>query len=320
MLFKLLAKEYNAKLSGISVSIDENQEYFSFLVFSAILNLSREQDKEKLEIYVKALFEEESLWEKIESGCKELGEGELEKIAKTLFVEALWEKVEALCAELRGWYDDLDNYHIIGFLIASGVGLYREDGIFNLTRNKRKSAIKDALLGRAAGLVGDYVLSELTYDKRGDHVKIRRLLLLFNIATLVCESNKQNRFPFDIYKRKNWDIEHIRARAEKTDEDDEPDDSLGNLTLLDEHTNRTYKDKPFNEKRMILMERESKGLFVPVCTKNVFLKAYSANPGNMGMWTDKNDRKAAEDYIAAMVRTFNSFLGREVVRNDRNTV
>jgi len=58
------------------------------------------------------------------------------------------------------------------------------------------------------------------------------------------------------------------------------------------------------EKRKIIIERESKGLFVPLCTKNVFLKVYSSNLSNMNIW--ENQDKA--DYITAMEQTIKSFF------------
>ena len=129
---------------------------------------------------------------------------------------------------------------------------------------------------------------------------IRQVLLLFNIATLVCKGEKQYRFPFDIFKKEKWDIEHIHATADDTDE---PDDSLGNLTLLDSNTNRSYQNAPFQEKRAVIIDRESKGQFVPLCTKNVFLKVYSASLGDMELWNMADKR----DYIAKLTEILDQF-------------
>ena len=261
MLFELLANEQNAKLA---VPIPSKQNYSPFLVFSAALNSA--PDKEE-------------------------------------YVKTLWGDVEKLYAEFRDWYADLNKYHIIGYLISSGVKI---DEIFSLTRGKRKSNVLKALLEKAAKLTGKYDLSTLAYDNSNDRLKIRRILLLFNIATLVCKSEKQYRFPFDIYKGETgdkikWDIEHIHATADETDD---ADDGLGNLTLLDAQTNRSYQDASFLEKRKIIIERESRGLFVPLCTKNIFFKIYSRNLSDMDIWG--NDDKA--DYINSMGLTIESFF------------
>lgn len=261
MLFELLANEQNAKFP---TPIHTKQNYFPFLVFSAVLN--------------SALNKED-------------------------FVKALWDEVEKLYAEFRDWYADLNKHHIIGYLISSGVKIAE---IFAITRGKRKSAVMKALLGKAKVVTGKYDLSNLSYDTSSDRQKIRKLLLLFNIATLVCKSEKQYRFPFDIYKgetaeKLKWDIEHIHATADETDE---ADDSIGNLTFLDAQTNRSYQNAPFVDKRKIIIERESKGLFVPLCTKNIFLKVYSKKLIDMDIWG--NDDK--KDYIDAMEYTLNSFF------------
>src|SRR5699024_8945403 len=51
-------------------------------------------------------------------------------------VKEVWDGIERLYSEFREWYLDLNKYHIIGYLISSGVGI---EEIFTLTRNKRKS-------------------------------------------------------------------------------------------------------------------------------------------------------------------------------------
>lgn len=224
-----------------------------------------------------------------------------EKGKEDSFVTKLWNDVEQLYAEFLDWYYDLNKYHIIGYLISTKVTI---SDICFLTRGKRKSAVTSSLLEKARIKYDDlYHLSLETSNRK----KIRQLLLLFNIATLVCKSEKQYRFPFDLYKKEQWDIEHIHATADTTDE---PDDSLGNLTLLDCHTNRSYKEKPFAQKRQIILERESKGLFVPLCTKNVFMKVYSKQLNAMNLWNE-TDKK---DYILAIKQTLDTFF---TERNDR---
>ncbi|THF76547.1 DUF262 domain-containing protein [Cohnella fermenti] len=228
---------------------------------------------------------------------------------KEQYVDTLWNSVKQLYAEFREWYSDLNKYHIIGYLIASGVTV---KDIVALTRGKRKSAVLQDLLAKAKEKTkvkarnGRYDLSAIVYGN--DNTKIKQLLLLFNLATLVCKSEKQYRFPFDVYKgetgeRLKWDIEHIHATADETDD---ADDSLWNLTLLERSTNRSraYACETFTTKRQIILDRESRGLFVPLCTKNIFLKAYSANLSDMEVWGSE-DKK---DYIAEMEKILETFF------------
>ena len=86
-----------------------------------------------------------------------------------------------------------------------------------------------------------------------------------------------------------------------------PDDSLGNLALLDAATNRGYKNATFFSKRKSIIDRERNGQFVPLCTKNVFLKLYSDSPENLYRWTDL-DR---EQYIRKIEETLKPYLFEE---------
>lgn len=217
---------------------------------------------------------------------------------KNAFVLELWGKIEGLYEKFQEWYSDLNKYHIIGFLIAAGVTI---KDIFKITDGKRKSEIISDLIcetKKKVSIESEDVLRKKSY---GDNKKdLRRLFLLFNIATLYCKNEKQYRFPFDLFKNDKWDIEHIHATA---DESDIADDSIGNLTLLSADINRSYKNKPFSEKRKEIRNRDANGMFIPVCTKNVFQKQYSDTINTMENWDDYDK----ESYIKAMYSTLISF-------------
>ena len=74
------------------------------------------------------------------------------------------------------------------------------------------------------------------------------------------------------------------------------ENSIGNLTLLDAETNRSYHNALFPIKRKKIIERDMGEVFIPVCTKNVFLKMYSYKANDMMRWTNKD----ADDYLTAM--------------------
>lgn len=247
------------------LKISKQQKYFPFLVFSSYLADKKEKQK---------------------------------------YIKEIWDKIKSLYEEFYDWYMDLNKYHIIGYLIACGKNMHE---ICALTRNKRKSEIDKALL-EAIKKQSSWNESNLHFIRNefltsSHKKKIRNLLFLFNIATLVCKSEKQYRFPFDIYKKEGWDIEHIHATADKTNE---ADDNIGNLALLDCHTNRSYKNETFLEKRRVILEREANGQFVPICTKNVFLKVYTNDmkQEDIQLWGEK-DKK---EYIDAMIQLLNIFF------------
>lgn len=93
-------------------------------------------------------------------------------------------------------------------------------------------------------------------------------------------------------------------KAFKEDNSDETDDGIFNLTLLDQTTNRSYKNAVFAVKRQRLLELDQAGIFVPICTRNVFLKSHSAHVDNNMFWS-KEDR---DGYRTFMINTLISFF------------
>lgn len=83
----------------------------------------------------------------------------------------------------------------------------------------------------------------------------------------------------------------------------EEDNSLQNLCLLDRGTNRSYKNDGFKEKRRKLIKREIEGTFIPICTKNLFMKYYSDNVSDIEIWNDK-DRKAYFNEISTVLNQY----------------
>ena len=87
-------------------------------------------------------------------------------------------------------------------------------------------------------------------------------------------------------------------------EDEEPDHGIANLTLLDQATNRSYKNAVFAVKRQQLLSLDQAGIFVPLCTRNVFLKCYSPHVDNVMFWSP-DDRSGYQNAIEkTLVRFF----------------
>ncbi len=224
---------------------------------------------------------------------------------KNEFVKNLWKDVTAVFERFLEWYSDLNKYHIVGFLISAGTKIQR---LFELSDGKKKSEIISALVSETKKHVKLHSIEELrnlNYDD--SKKKLRVFFLLVNIATLVCKNEKQYRFPFDIFKKEHWDIEHIHATA---DSSAEADDSIGNLTLLLAKLNRSYQDDGFVDKRKEIISRDKNGMFIPLVTKNVFTKQYSINLSQMNIW-EQSDK---DDYIQALWDILDSFWKEEFVK------
>ena len=78
---------------------------------------------------------------------------------------------------------------------------------------------------------------------------------------------------------------------------------IGNLTLLDRHTNRSYHNAIFPRKRRIIIETDQKNpgnTFIPPCTRNVFTKYYTNYAVSITQWTQQD----ADSYCNAIAETF----------------
>lgn len=63
---------------------------------------------------------------------------------------------------------------------------------------------------------------------------------------------------------------------------------LDNLCLLDSATNSMLNNSVFDVKREKIKRREMEGAYVPICTRNVFMKAYTEYPANNFYWTNED--------------------------------
>ena len=92
----------------------------------------------------------------------------------------------------------------------------------------------------------------------------------------------------------------------------EADHSIGNLTLLDSSTNRSYKNDVFPLKRKTILERTLSDVFIPLCTRKVFMKGF-AESGDLLRWRDV-DKKA---YTEEIINCICNYLKLEDVDNEQ---
>ena len=297
--------------------------------------------------------------------------------------EKEWRKIKRAFLTLEEWFENRLLFHMVGFLVYEGMGI---NAIRELSSNCLKSEferrLRQEIFNRVIGgqlsesmseqTIREYVVDKLEGLEYGLHrVKIKSVLLLFNLATLLQNRRSNLRFQFDSFKSERWDIEHIRSvtldkpekhsdrvswfrnilgylqsqkpilaicedieaflKLTQTDavndlfdplynkvlehfhesKDEVSDHGIANLTLLDAHTNRSYKNAVFAVKRQRLLDLDQAGIFVPLCTRNVFLKCYSPEVNNVIFWSE-SDRGA---YQEAIIKTLvNFFIGKiEVV-------
>jgi len=87
-------------------------------------------------------------------------------------------------------------------------------------------------------------------------------------------------------------------------DDSEADNGLFNLALLDKGTNRSYKNAVFAVKRNRILDLDRDGVFVPLCTRNVFLKCYNPQVDHVMFWTERDQ----DGYRLAMIDALHAFF------------
>jgi len=297
-------------------------------------------------------------------------------------VAVVWKKVKRYYHTFKEWYNDLVLYHYVGYLIDRGYNVGDLFIVWNSATDKNafvrylKTEIKKNLKLDKYGIDYQY---KIDGSNKG-HCK--PLLLFHNIQTAINQNTVQvnnekykvgtfYKFPFHLYKKEKWDVEHINSNTTNQEEDENTqrewlvniyleanqdlqneiklffetkfgsDDQrvaeyrrirnqiriendwdqfeknrVWNYALLDSSTNRSYGNSIFSAKRRIIISKdkgilisvprisprdghlvfsdnkEADSSFVPLCTKQVFLKYYSSSVGDINYWT-KDD---AENY------------------------
>ena len=285
-------------------------------------------------------------------------------------IEDCWKEVKRYFQTFKEWFDDLDLYHYVGYLIEYKYSI--SELVSEWHSSKEKDFFVKYLKDKINKKIKGCPALDFQYKEDGsDKGKCKPILLFQNIQTVI-NQNKNNlsnedyklgvfyKFPFHLYKRENWDVEHINSNT--TNEEDDADtqnewllnvylsadddtrqkirsyfessedekgklfeevkhiipqntewspeekNRIWNYTLLDSSTNRSYGNAIFSGKRRVIIgkdkglsiaipkigkdgklqlgeETKAKSSFVPPCTKQVFMKYYSATMSDANYWT-----------------------------------
>ncbi len=297
-------------------------------------------------------------------------------------IDKIWDGVKEVFQTFEEWFEDRTLYHYIGFLIE-----YKSDikKLMDASTTMNKTQFLDKYIRKEISeKISGINLDDLSFNDGKGNVK--KILLLFNILTVLQDKKSDMRFPFNKYKVEKWDIEHVCSQTDKdiTDEkqrrlwiidmyeyfigstqkedisnyienlkeqieltEESSDiqekaqnislqseldiietinelsssedkindsmfdeafkkvqsyfnedmisdkDSIANLALLDQETNRSYGNAYFPVKRKRIIANDKMGVFVPIATKNLFLKYYSRKSNSLMSWQESD----ANDYL-----------------------
>ena len=265
------------------------------------------------------------------------------------------DNIKKIFLSFKYWFENRKLYHLIGFLISTNIKSIED--IYKDFRINTKTEFEKILYKSIIDSINLENIDLLEYGKDSNH--IQKILLLFNIATILNNKESYVRFSFDRFNNEKWSLEHIHAQQdrglqssdarkvwlieskqqlkiiEELNTDDilqkiesliskekiEPEefqeiqnqvinlfgeaevDTIDNLALLTVGINSSLSNSIFPIKRQILKEKDTQGEFIPICTKNVFLKYYSNDIKNVYFWS-KEDRKNYLGEIKLVLKRF----------------
>ena len=301
------------------------------------------------------------------------GEERLKKIGE------VWERIYTIFGLISEWYEDQELYHYVGYLMctesSSSKRLTLLCELLEQAETCTAPEFKASLRREIGKKIEAICLNELSYEERP--ADIHRVLLLHNIHQHIFTS-EQIRFPFDLYTKEKWSLEHIYAQQseplrnreeqigfieehigtfredafgddeetsslivrlegirsqiqepekgeservslfEKTLElitafevkhmgDTVPLHGLQNLCLLSRGVNSALSNRTFARKREIMREivMTATQEYIPMATRRVFLKYYSASPKDNAYWR-REDAEAYMEHIRSVWKHYTS--------------
>jgi len=136
-----------------------------------------------------------------------------------------WEVVKKYFQTFQEWYDDVELYHYIGFLVE-----YKS--ISELINKWKEATDKQSFLKYLKEEIKEIVTKysiTYQYDLEGaKKTQCKPILLFHNIQTVINQNTNQKdkyeiatfyKFPFHLYKMENWDVEHIYSSTDNPEDD-----------------------------------------------------------------------------------------------------
>ncbi len=96
------------------------------------------------------------------------------------------------------------------------------------------------------------------------------------------------------------------------DADEDQKNGIGNLTLLDEKTNKSYGNSLFCQKNRIIRERITRGTFVPASTSMVFNKDFDTSTNRNFFKWGADDKRAYHNYVFNELKPFLTFDEKDI--------
>ncbi len=134
-------------------------------------------------------------------------------------ISVIWQEIQSIYNRLQCWHNDNFLYNLIGFLVEKN-----GDGeIAIIWKNSKSKSILDIKEYIRDRVVKNVPTEEDIRTMVYEDGRTKNVLLLFNILSLMSILPKpknyeykyvfNDKFHFDLYKKENWDKEHVHATA-----------------------------------------------------------------------------------------------------------
>ena len=175
----------------------------------------------------------------------------------------LWLRVESSFSTLLAWFQNREYYHKIGFLIAEKSNLVLMDLLDKSTKQTKSQFAGniDLMIKRHIMINTDDDIYTYSYDDSKQAAALKRILFYFNVeSTRIADS--QDKFPFELYKKQVWTLEHIHAqnseRIDRTDKVKWAEWMDENIKALRHLTNRFSEGEKYDPRPLIEYLEEKK--------------------------------------------------------------
>ena len=189
----------------------QNDDFFSFITTkNSIYNKDYNRIELLLDLYAKTTQEDR---EKDEFHTFN------EIVKRKKLICEKWQEIQDIFNRLLSWYNDIFLFNMIGYLIENNGDIELSE-IWKECDGKPINTFKEFIRKRVLNnMPSKEEIKSLVYKDS----RTKNTLLLFNILSLMsvtvnAEQNEykyqfNDKFHFDLYKKENWDKEHVHATA-----------------------------------------------------------------------------------------------------------
>ena len=201
-----------------------------------------------------------------------------------------WQKTRSFFHIFQEWYNDLELFHYIGFLIENKAEVSDIIDEWNKKNQTKENFKKEYIISEIKKKIKNCSDLYKQYEVSGvPKTQCRPILLLHNIQTIINQHKniKKNekyklpvfyKFPFHLFKKEDWDVEHIDSHTENPLEGEKEQREWLKYSYehIDNTNNLESGENLKDEIRKFLRKESDKKEFVVLW--NEILKQSTSNP------------------------------------------